>query len=241
MSTRLPVLLRSPSEEQDLPTVSALEAIWDDVTRKPLWSPPNHWRYLALRWRMRLGLIRPERTKVIAPSGKVNDCASCNDLCCIGSRSTVMLRLRDIATLIDINRTDLIVTEKPTFSAAELEARPALRRTIASDAWRIFPTLRQNRFHACSALTADGLCALYPHWPMSCARFPYSYHADDDEIFYSQRCDSYWIRPDAGAKADAMARSAVVGYNERIKDMVLLAYAPEQLEQSDLARYLNLG
>ncbi|MEE8409574.1 MAG: hypothetical protein V3T05_08215 [Myxococcota bacterium] len=241
MSTRLPILLRSPSKTQRLPTVTALEAVWDDVNRKPLWAPPNHWRYLALRWRMRLGLVRPERTKVIAPSGKVNDCAGCNDICCVGPHSTVMLRLRDIATLIDIDRTDLIVTEKPTFSQAELEARPALRRTTASDAWRIFPVLRQNRYHACAALTADGLCSLYPHWPMSCARFPYSYHADDDEIFYSQRCDSYWVRPDTRANADSMARLAVEGYNERIKDMVLIAYARDRLEETGLARYLNLS
>jgi Fe-S-cluster containining protein len=141
----------------------------------------------------------------------------------------VLLRLKDIATLIDLGRTDLISVDKPRFSEQEQLARPALRRHLASDAWRIFPVLKQDRMGACAALTRSGGCSLYPHWPLSCARFPYSLHADDREVFYSPRCRSYWIRGDAGAKVRAMVAAAVDSYNERVKDAVLLSYVPERV------------
>jgi Fe-S-cluster containining protein len=240
MSSRLPVLLRDRPSPARLPTVEALDALWREVTARPLWAPPNQWRYLKLRWRMRLQLLDPLRIKVAAPAGKVNDCASCSDICCIGPRSTVLLRLTDIATLIDVGRTELVSTAKPRFSEAQLAERPALRRTVASDAWQVFPSLRQNAFHACEALSADGLCTLYPHWPLSCARFPYSLHTDEVEAFYSQRCDSYWIRPDAQPQARAMARTAVESYNARIKDWVLLEYARDRLEALGLIRFLQV-
>ena len=40
-----------------LPTVEALDALWREVTAKPLYAPPNLRRYLALRWRARLDLL----------------------------------------------------------------------------------------------------------------------------------------------------------------------------------------
>jgi Fe-S-cluster containining protein len=183
--------------------------------------------------------LSPARARVLAPVGKLNDCASCTDNCCIGKHSTVQLRLRDIATLIDIGRSDLLTHDKPTFTPEELRKRPALGRQVSSTGWQVFPVLKQNRFHACLALTDLGRCALFPHWPLSCARFPYALHADKVEVFYSRRCESFWVRGDKAALAQAMVVAAVAAYNERIKDFVILAYARERLVDLGLARHLR--
>lgn len=238
MSTnRLPILdLSAPARE--LPTVRALEGLWDEVARRPLWAPPNFFRYLRLRWTTRLRLLDPANVTVFAPEGQVNDCTGCTEMCCVGPRSTVLLRLRDIATLVDLGRTELMAHDKPVFSAAELAQNPALRLQTASSDWKRFPVLAKNEFGACRALTVDGACGLFPHWPMACERFPYALDWDAREITYSKRCRSFWIRPDARDRAQAMAVAAVAAYNERVKDRVLLAYAPKELEDLGLMRFL---
>jgi len=222
-------------------TVQSLDRLWGEVRAKPLWAPPNLWRYVKLRWRAHLELLDPARVRLAAPPGKVNDCAACTDNCCIGPRAAVLLRLRDIATLVDLGREELVSLAKPTFSSDELATRPALARQVDSRAWQVFPVLAQNRFHACRALTEDGRCSLYPHWPLSCARFPYALHLDSREVFYSRRCDAYWIRNDgaAGARVEVMKRAAVAAYNERVKDLVLLEYARPALEALGLTRFLR--
>lgn len=222
-----------------LPTVRALQRLWDEVAAKPLWAPPHFFRYLKLRWRMRLTMLDAHKLQLSMPAGKVNDCSTCTDICCIGPRSTVLLRFRDIATLKDIGRTDLITQQKPAFSPEELRARPALRRQVQSRSWGMFPVLKQNSFGACGALSVSGKCLVYPHWPLACARFPFALHLDDADIFYSQRCQSFWIRPDVGNKVTEMAIAAVASYNERIKDMILLEYAPRQLADMGLVQYLS--
>jgi Fe-S-cluster containining protein len=223
-----------------LPTVVALAALWQEVCRRPLWAPPHFFRYLGLRRRARLELLDVKRLRLTAPPGKVNDCAACTDQCCIGKRSTVLLRLRDLAVLKDIDRTDLIASDKPRFSAEEMLERPALRRQVQSSAWQTFPVLAQNRFGACTALTSEGRCTLHPYWPLSCARFPYALHLDQHEIFYSRRCDAFWIRHDGATegRVQAMAAAAVASYNERVKDLILLAYAPARLGELGLLQLL---
>jgi len=234
----------APSDVADasrFPTVAALDALWRRVSAKPLWAPPNFFRYLTLRGQMRLSLIDPARVRVRAPPGMVNDCASCRDNCCIGSRSTVLLRLRDLATIIDLGREQLIATHKPHFTDDEVAGRPALQRQLESDSWRSFPVLAQNRYGACAALTDKGRCSLHPHWPLACSRFPYAFDLDNLEVFYSQRCDSFWIRHDgrANPRVLAMKVAAVASYNERIKDSVLLAYARDELTGLGLTPFLG--
>ncbi len=174
----------------------------------------------------------------MAPAGKINDCSCCSDICCVGPRSTVLLRLKDIATLLDLGRSDLLTTQKPRFGEDEQLSHPALRRHLASDAWHTFPVLRQDSMGACAALSRSGQCSLYPHWPLSCARFPYSLHADEREVFFSKRCESYWIRPGVDQRIEKMARAAVESYNERIRDAVLLEYARDRLGQIGLLPFL---
>ena len=234
-------ILSNKNERQKLPTVEALDNLWTEVSAKPLWAPPNFWRYLKLRWRTKLKQINPHKVKIHAPGGKINHCQSCTDNCCIGPNSTVLLRLYDIATLIDIDKTHLISQQKPGFDAKVLEKRPAMQKHVASRAWEIFPVLDKNSFNACAALTNDGLCSLYPYWPLSCARFPYSLNLETSHIFYSRRCDSFWIRSGVQEEITSMRLAAVACYNERIKDAVLLQYAPKQLAELGLLSYLNLG
>ena len=238
--SRLPIL-QAENQAAPLPTVRALEVIWQTVAARPLWLAPNFWRYIKLRRRLRLRLLEADQVPIIGPRGKVNDCQSCTDICCVGAQATVLLRLRDIATLHDIGRADLMTDTKPHFSPAQLAERPALRRQVESHAWDIFPVLKKDSMGACQALTRAGKCSLYPHWPLACARFPYALHLSDEEVFFSQRCQSFWIHKSRHREAQSMAAAAVASYNERIKDLVILAYAREEVAALGLLQYLQTG
>ena len=236
---RGPLPLYEPTPVSELPTVKALDELWEQIQDRPLWAPPTFWKWLKLNLRMRTRRLNPEKIKIIAPQYKVNECASCTDNCCIGPHSTVLLRLRDIATLIDIDRTDLMTHQKPNFSEEAISSRQALKLQTASSDWKSFPILKQNSFHACAALDTDGQCTLFPHWPSACARFPYALDAENLEVFYSRRCDSFWVRPDAKDQVHAMRKAAVAAYNSRIKDQLILAFAEKELEELGLTRFLQ--
>ena len=233
----LPILQQVPVA--DLPTVKALDAIWQSIEDRPLWAPPTFWKWLKLNLRMRTQLLSEDKIKIIAPQFKVNECASCTDNCCIGPHSTVLLRLRDIATLVDIGRTDLMTHDKPTFQQETLANRQALKLQTSSSDWQTFPVLKQNSFHACAALDTNGRCTLFPYWPSACERFPYALDAENLEVFYSRRCDSFWVRPDAKDEVHAMRKAAVAAYNARIKDQLILAFAEKELEELGLTRFLQ--
>jgi Fe-S-cluster containining protein len=235
----LPILNHKPPQAAPGPTVRALGALWQEVADRPLWAPPHFLRYLRLRWRMRLNLVDPNKVTLVTPVGQINDCGACSDSCCIGPRNTVLLGLRDIATLMDIGRTELMVRAKPTFTPEQMAERPALRRHVRSETWRRFPVLAQNSFGACQALDTLGRCTLHPHWPQSCARFPFSLHLPSSEVFFSRRCRSFLIHPQAAKKAERIQLAAVASYNERIKDAVLLAYAPKRLTALGIMGHLT--
>ncbi len=237
MRHQLPLLESERSHPK--PTVDALNRLWEEVSSRPLYARPHFWRYLRLRWRMRLKLLTASECSVVAPKWKTNDCTSCTDICCTGPHSTVTLGFHDIATLVDLGRAELISSHKPHFDPGVVQNRPALKRHLASTSWRQFPVLKQTSMGSCEALSLDGKCTLYPNWPLSCARFPYSLNLDDKKIFYSRRCDSFWIRHDRHQAVKGMALSAVVSYNQKIKDIVLLEYAPRQLRELGLLQHLS--
>lgn len=237
MRHQLPILEGERSHPK--PTVDALDRLWQEVSSRPLYARPHFWRYLRLRWKMRLKLLSASECSVMAPKWKTNDCTSCTDICCTGPHSTVSLGFRDIATLVDLGRAELISSRKPYFDPDVVRKRPALKRHLASIAWRRFPVLKQTSMGSCAALSVDGKCTLYPDWPTSCARFPYSLNLDEKKIFYSRRCDSFWIRHDRQEAVKGMALSAVVSYNEKIKDIVLLEYAPTRLRELGLLQHLS--
>lgn len=239
---RLPIVPATPMAARKLgpmPVTEGLRALWQEVSQKPLWAPPHFFDYLKLRRRLKLRLLRPEAMRVVAPEGKLNDCTACTDMCCTGVRSTVLLRLVDIAQLIDLGRENLMTHRKPQFTRAQLAQNPSLRRQTASEAWQRFPVLKQNAFGACEALSQEGLCTLYPHWPMTCARFPYALHVDTQQVVYAKRCQAFFIHPRQKAEVTKMQVAAVAAYNERIKDAILLAYAPKRLLQLGIMSYLK--
>jgi Fe-S-cluster containining protein len=235
----LPIVHDAPPKPILGPRQRALDALWGEIAQRPLWAPPHLLRYLRLRARMRLRLLDPAKTTLVTPKGQINDCGSCSDSCCIGPRNTVLLGLRDIAMLLDIGRPELMVHRKPVFTPEQLAQRPALARHVRSETWRRFPVLAQNDFGACLALDLSGRCSLHPHWPQSCARFPFSLHLETSEVFFSRRCRSFFIHPSAAKKAERIQLAAVASYNERIKDAVLLAYAPERLTALGLMGYVR--
>lgn len=216
-----------------------LRALWADLNKGPLWRRPYTGLYIKLWRQYRLRLLSPKNVKLLIPRGKINYCHECCDNCCLGIHSTVGLHLQDIAMLLDHGRQEYISQEKPQFSKEVLESRPALERNQRSVMWQAFPVMKQTKFHACAALGVDGLCQLYPHWPLSCARFPYSLHADDRRIFFSPRCPSYLLDEAKGARAQLMIEAAVEAYNAEIKDIIMLHYIPEELRKLGLLEYIN--
>ncbi|MEE2960595.1 MAG: YkgJ family cysteine cluster protein [Myxococcota bacterium] len=220
---------------QSITKRDALKNLWDEISSRPLYAPPNFFRFLKLKVKTKTTFMSSKNLKIIAPKWKVNDCQSCTDICCIGSKSKVLLRLEDIATLMDIGRTDLIDCN---FDVIPTDS-PEMHRYVHSAAWSIFPKLHQNQYHACQALSPEGKCSIYPHWPQSCARFPYSLDPNQQEFFYSSRCNSFWIRPDKDQEVKAMTIGAVASYNHLIKDQILLSYASVALRTLGFTQFLN--
>jgi Fe-S-cluster containining protein len=218
-----------------------LAKLWQDLAKRPLWRRPYTGKYIKLALKTRLTFIDPRRVKVMVPSGKVNYCQECTANCCVGKSSTVMLRLQDIAKLIDCKQDGLITFDMPTFTQEEQDERPALWRNLQGMGLKTFPIIKQTPYHACMALSEDGQCKLYPHWPTSCARFPYSLHADDRVIFYSPRCSSYRVDKASIASARHMQEAAVDAYNARIRDIIMLEYVPEELRRLGLMGFIRQG
>jgi Fe-S-cluster containining protein len=213
----------------------ALDALWRETTAEPLWMPKTLWRYLRLKRRINLAPLSRADVHVLPGPRALSKCRACTDSCCFGKKNEVSLRLVDIAVLMDLGRTDLISRKKaalPEDSAAR--ARFAQSRTRA-----VFPVLRQDESERCMALTSDKRCSLYPDWPLSCARFPYSLDLDDREIFYSPRCPSYTVVPN-DERIETMIDAALGAYNERIRDWVLLEFARPSLDRLGFLAFLDL-
>jgi hypothetical protein len=237
VSKKNPVIQRPHVDA--LPTVRALHALWEEVSEKPLYAYPHFFTYVKLRWKMRMTLASPETVKVAGNPFKASDCSGCLENCCVGPSSTVLLRLVDIAALIDTGRTDLISMEKPSFDFSKMHQNTVLQRQVSSESWHRFPVLKKSTIGACAALSSEGQCSLFPYWPLSCERFPYAYRPEDHTVFYSPRCDSFWVRPSESSRVQRMAVAAVASYNERIKDAVLLAYKPNVLKDLGLLDFLS--
>ncbi len=223
------------------PKRSALEALWQQTTRRPLWLPPNLLRYAKLSRRVNLEPLARGDVNLQGPQYGVSKCSACTNNCCIGKRNTVSLRLVDITTLMDIGRTDLIKKEKPKFSDADLVTSKARARFAASDSFKVFPVLAQDDRERCMALDANNRCSIYPAWPTSCARFPYALDLDAKELFYSPRCPSFDIvQSTSEPRVKTMIDATLAAYNERIRDFVLLDYAFVELERLGITEHLNL-
>lgn len=195
---------------------------------------------LSLRASYDLDLLAPREVVNAVPLGTIPDCEACDDLCCAGMENVVSLRLSDIARLIDVGRTELITKKKPRFAAALLSARPSLRELTESELFRTLPVLRQTGdARICAALGKDLKCTLYPAWPLSCERFPYSLLAQRRRVVWGTRCPSKKSSESFEARSRELFRGAVETFNERVKDAVLLAHARKTLDELGIGEFLT--
>ena len=169
----------------------------------------------------------------MVPAGKVPDCDTCLDICCTGPKSIVSLRLRDIAALLDAGLQQHITHERARFAI--------LGNSSIFDT--IFPVLAQDRTQTCTLLDENRMCGAYPHWPISCARYPYAVDALNKVVFYAKGCGSYDLLPpyEVAERTRYLVQAAIESYNERIKDIFLIYFAKTDLEKIGLNQYLNLS
>lgn len=218
-----------------------LESLWSG--HKSAWRrllSRNAIKELTLRASFDLDLLAPSRVTSRVPLGMVPDCPSCQDVCCAGIENVVSLRLVDVAKLIDLGRTELISKKKPRFPGSMLDARPMLRELVVSELWRTLPVMKQvGEDRICSALTPELSCSLYPDWPISCERFPYSLIAARREIVWGSRCEWKRTASEEVPRSRQMREAAVDVYNERIKDAVLIAHARPELDRLGIGAFLT--
>ncbi len=246
----LPVVDDRPALAEHVPgsLESGLAALWQSAGRRV--NTLRYWREsLALRRRFHLRFLRLGQLKVAVPRGKTPDCDACTEICCTGPDAVVSLRLRDIAALVDAGLERHIAPS----SAVRPALAPSTRRERKAVTWarqeadgsvfhQVFPVLARDDTGTCSLLTEDRLCGAYPHWPLSCARYPYALDLRLGVVFYARSCGSYHEVPavDAPVHVRALLRAVVDAYNERVKDAVLLHVARPELEALGLLRFLDL-
>ena len=185
-------------------------------------------------------LLEPKRIANRIPKGTIPDCHSCDDMCCRGIENVVSLRLRDIALLMDIERTDLVSKRKPRFPEPMMLARPSIYELMGSQLWLTLPVMKQvGENRVCAALTPDLKCSIYPHWPLSCERFPYILNGAKRTVAWGTRCPSKKQQERSSARSDALFEGAVQTYNERIRDAVLLTHARPELDEFGIGAFLS--
>jgi Fe-S-cluster containining protein len=221
------------------PLEAALAALWP-VAKARLYRYGHLRRSLALHRRFHLRFLRLGELKVAVPAGQAPDCESCVEICCTGPNALVSLRLRDIAALTDAGLERAIASERP---AAEAKDHSWARREADGSVFhQVFPVLLRDATDTCSLLTEDRRCGAYPAWPLSCARYPYALDLQSKVVFWAKGCGSSTVLPasDAAPRVRALVRAVVDGYNERVKDAVLLALARAELGELGLLKHLRL-
>ena len=195
---------------------------------------------LKLRASFDVDLLSHWRISNRVPDATIPDCPNCTNICCAGLENVVSLRLKDVAQLIDVGRTDLMTKQKPNFPADMLAERPGLRELVGSELWRTLPVLRQSGdMRVCSALGKDLKCTLYPHWPLSCERFPYSLSVMRRQVTWGSRCPSKKQDPAFESRRRELFKASLNAYDERVKDAVLLAHARKSLDKIGIGEWLT--
>ena len=197
-------------------------------------------RELQLRASFDVDLLTHWRITNKVPSGTIPDCPNCTNICCAGIENAVSLRLTDVARLLDLGRSDLMTKKKPNFPADMLADRPGLRELVASELWRTLPILRQSGdLRVCAALSKSLKCTLYPDWPLSCERFPYSLSVMRRRVTWGSRCPSKKVDPSFEPRRQTLFKAALKAYDERVKDAVLLAHARDSLDDIGIGAWLT--
>lgn len=236
--TSLPVLQGKPVHTPG-PKEQALVELWP-IARKRLYRWGFLRKSLSLRRRFQLRLLRLGELKVKVPTGQTPDCESCTELCCTGPNSLVSLRLRDIAALTDAGLARFILRERPAVSAKN--PTWARREADSSVFHQVFPVLLRDATSTCALLTEDRQCGAFPAWPLSCARYPYALDLESRVVFWASGCASSTVLPasEAAPRVRELVRAVVDSYNERVKDVILLHLAREELQEIGLLDHLRL-
>ncbi len=220
--------------------VEALNRVW--IRYRSKWRrllSTSALRELRLRASFDVDLLGRWRIQNLVPAGTIPDCPNCTDICCAGLENVVSLRLRDIAQLIDMKRTDLMSKKKPNFPAYMLAERPSLRELVASELWQTLPVLRQTGdLKVCAALSKNLKCTLYPNWPTTCERFPYSLSVMRRRVTWGTRCPSKKQDRAFEPRRQELFRAALDAYDERVKDAVLLAHGRAELNDIGVGDWL---
>lgn len=229
-----------PHAEAIARAASALDDIWQ-LARSRLYQPRHLTTWWGLNRRFNLRMVRPSRVKVLVPKGTLPDCEACLELCCTGPNAVVSLRLRDIAVLEAAGLGGAIVARDPRSLA--IPAGSSERKRVESTVFaRMFPVLARDATGTCRLLSTERQCSAWPHWPLSCARYPYAFDAENDVVFLASGCRSHRMvtLDDPPRAVSRLVDAAVHGYNERIKDIVALHLALPELFELGLLRYLQL-
>jgi len=247
MSTSLPIVGQQeerPPEHAPGPKELALEALWAEISPH-FYSLENIVRMLRLRRRFDFKPASLNGLKVAIPTGKVPDCDNCLDLCCTGPNAIVSLRLKDIAGLVDLGREDLLSWSRPPplpTKDAKRQHTWARREADGSIFHRAFPILARDKTGTCMALTEDRLCGLWPSWPTSCARYPYALDIKNNVVFYAAGCQSTRIAEmtEAPVAVRRLVRASLDAYNQRLRDVLFLAFARERLADLGLLQWVKV-
>ena len=222
------------------PVQDGLAALWSRYRSK--WRRLFSTRMIAeleLRASFDVDTLSAWRIANRIPKGTIPDCPRCTDICCSGLENVVSLRLSDVALLIDIDRTDLMSRKKPIFPAHMMRTRPALHELVASDLWRTLPVLVQvGEERICAALSPQNQCTLYPSWPSSCERFPYTLSAIRRDVVWGRRCPAKKTGVEHVERSKQLYRAAIEAYNRRIMDAVLITHARRELDELGVGRWL---
>lgn len=245
MTTGLSIVGQAPWDRPEHApghTEQALQALWRDHAAD-MYQFKNLRTIIRLRRRFDLKPVSLNGLQVKIPTGQVPDCDNCVDLCCTGPNAVVSLRLRDIAVLMDLGRTELITHERPPPPTDKRRVTWARREADGSVFHKAFPVLQRDATGTCLALTEDRLCGLWPSWPLSCARYPYALDRQNNVVFYAKGCTTTRLAPlgEAPVAVRRLVRATIDAYNERLRDVVLLAFAREHLRSLGVMAFVDEG
>lgn len=226
-------------------------SLWQEV-RYRLYYPKNFRKLIYLKRNFDLNFLYPKDIDIAIPkslSGLAPDCANCLNLCCTGPNAEVSLRLLDIAKLLDLDQNlEHFITherlKKSYFFNLQNKKELSYRRQVALESIyaEAFPVLARDKYGTCKLLNDKNNCRVYPSWPLSCARYPYAINAQRRVIFFAKSCQSTQTLPfgQANPNIKKLVNAALESYNERIREIILIYTAQEELKDLGLLKFIKL-
>ena len=216
-----------------------LDNLWRDISQNKLFKLKNLFKDLYLLYKYDLRFLKRENLKLKFDPQLLPDCASCPQNCCHGAENTVSLRLVDIARLLDAGLEDAIDMDNQSFkNDPYFQKEKKALKYLNNDNWNLFPVLKRVN-NICPYRDQDNHCTIYEHRPITCRRFPYIITQNKKNIVFSKKCYST-KKEDNPPKQKELLQAALDSYNEKIKDLILIHYAQEELQKIELAQWLKI-